>query len=135
MRKEVTTKEYIAYRDKTHGCLNVKTIHYTLKDVDNGQVLLTGKLDPSDEARQLVLGKHPSGNWHSSVVGAALDLFDGAIKSYLRGKMSNVELENVPIQQTSSTNIDAQGRRVKAITWAVVAIDEDTDTVWVEGVI
>ena len=57
------------------------------------------------------------------------------MKSTLLQDITKQELENVPMQQVSSGDPDAQGRRVKAITWAVVAIDREEDAVWVEGVI
>jgi len=135
MRCNATTVDFIDYRTETDGCLNLKKLHYTLRDKDTGHFLLEGVIYPTDEARQMVLGTHPSGNWNSSVVGAALDLNDRSIKSTLLQDITKQELENVPMQQVSSGDPDAQGRRVKAITWAVVAIDREEDTVWVEGVI
>ena len=31
-KKKVSVKEYIAYRDKTNGCMDVKKSYYTIKD-------------------------------------------------------------------------------------------------------
>lgn len=135
MKHSATTVDFITYRTETDGCIGLQRIFYTLRDKDTGKFLLEGVIHPTEEARQMVLGTHPSGNWNSSVVGAALDLNDRSIKSTLLQDITKQELENVPMQQVSSGDPDAQGRRVKAITWAVVAIDREEDTVWVEGVI
>lgn len=135
MKHSATTVDFITYRTETDGCIGLQRIFYTLRDKDTGKFLLEGVIHPTEEARQMVLGTHPSGNWNSSVVGAALDLNDHSIKSTLLQDITKQELENVPMQQVSSGDPDAQGRRVKAITWAVVAIDREEDTVWVEGVI
>lgn len=135
MKHSATTVDFITYRTETNGCIGLQRIFYTLRDKDTGKFLLEGVIHPTEEARQMVLGTHPSGNWNSSVVGAALDLNDRSIKSTLLQDITKQELENVPMQQVSSGDPDAQGRRVKAITWAVVAIDREEDTVWVEGVI
>lgn len=135
MRREVTTSDFVEYRAKTHGCLNLNKIVYDLYDKNTQKILMSGDIVPSEEAKQLVLGTHPSGNWNSSVVGAALDLFDSAVKSHLIKDLSKQDLESVPMQQISPGHPDAQGRRVKAITWEVVAIDDEADIVWVKGVI
>lgn len=135
MKHSATTVDFVTYRTETDGCIGLQRIFYTLRDKDTGKFLLEGVIHPTEEARQMVLGTHPSGNWNSSVVGAALDLNDHSIKSTLLQDITKQELENVPMQQVSSGDPDAQGRRVKAITWAVVAIDREEDAVWVEGVI
>lgn len=135
MKHSATTVDFITYRTETDGCIGLQRIFYTLRDKDTGKFLLEGVIHPTEEARQMVLGTHPSGNWYSSVVGAALDLNDHNIKTALLQGMTKQELESVPLPRVSTSNPDAQGRRVKAITWAVVAIDREEDAVWVEGVI
>lgn len=135
MKRSMSTTEFTEYRNRTHGCLNLHKIMYELYDKETGVLLMNGEIIPNDEARQLVLGTHPSGNWNSSLVGAALDLFDPSIRSCLLKDISKKELENIPMPSTSTNNPDAQGRRIKAITWEVIAIDENKDIIWVKGVV
>lgn len=137
MKNSVTTKEYQAYKKRTNGCITLEKIHYALYDRDTKQLLVKGDILPTEEAKQYVLGSHPSGDRYDSLVGASLDIEDKKIKSILLGKMTPIERENlkaVPLPETSATG-EEQGRRAKAIIWCVTAIDEATNEVWVEGVI
>ena len=135
-KKNVSVKEYIAYRDRTNGCMDVEKIYYTIKDKDTDEVLLEGQMIPGDEAKSLVLGTHPSGNRYSSVVLAAIDLETPKIRAELEKTVSKQELDSVSLM--GSGNVDdgtSQVRRIKAITCVVQAIDEETNEVWIEGVI
>lgn len=138
MKKEVTTKEYQAYKAKTNGCLAVKKVHYQLYSKDARCLLVTGEIMPSDEARQYVLGTHPSRDLYDSVIGASLDIEDKKIKATLLESLTKKEredLKGVPLPDTSAHGDEEQGRRAKAIVWGVYAIDEETNEVWVRGII
>lgn len=136
MKKAVSVHDYIEYRDKTEGCMAVKVIHCTLKDSATKEVLVVKDLIPTDESKALVLGTHPSGNMYSSVVLSTLDLNTENLRKELEKTVSKKELESVALMN-SGNSVDGteQTRRAKAITFAVRYIDEDTDEVWVEGVI
>lgn len=138
MKKEVTTKEYQAYKAKTNGCLAVTKIHYMLYSKESQELLIGGSITPSDEARQYVLGTHPSRDIYDSVIGASLDIEDKKIKAALLHnltKREREELKGVPLPDTSAHGDEEQGRRAKAIVWGVYAIDEETNEVWVRGII
>lgn len=137
MKTKVTTREYLEYRDATNGCLSVKQIYYKLFDKDTGQVLLCGDLQPTEEARQLVLGTHPSGNQYSSVILSAVDLYMPQIRAALDATVTKQELESVNLLDTknSSDSGVVQPRRAKAIVWSVQYIDNEEHHVWIEGVI
>lgn len=138
MKRDVTTKEYQAYKARTNGCLAVTKIHYDLHSKESQELLLTGDIIPSEEAKQYVLGTHPSRDFYDSVIGASLDIEDKKIKATLLDRMSRQERENlkaVPLPNTTAHGDDEQGRRAKAIVWGVVAIDDETNEVWVRGVI
>ena len=138
MKRDVTTKEYQAYKAKTKGCLTVEKIYYELYSKDNQELLLSGTIIPNDEAKQYVLGTHPSRDYYDSVIGASLDIEDKKIKATLLDGMTKQDRENlkgVPLPDTTAHGDDEQGRRAKAIVWGVISIDEDTNEVWVRGVI
>ena len=138
MKRDVTTKEYREYKAKTNGCLSVTKIHYDLHSKDTNELLVTGVIIPDDEARQYVLGTHPSRDFYDSVIGAALDMEDKKIKEAILGHMTKREredLKGVPIPDTTAHGDDEQGRRAKAIVWGVTTIDDETNEVWVKGVI
>ena len=120
------------------GCLTVTKIHYDLYSKETQELLVTGVIVPDEEARQYVLGTHPSRDFYDSVIGASLDMEDKKIKDALLDQMTKKERENlkaVPLPITTAHGDDEQGRRAKAIVWGVVAIDEETSEVWVKGVI
>lgn len=138
MKRDVTTKEYQEYKRNTNGCLCVTKIHYDLHDRDTQGLLVTGVIIPTDEAKKYVLGTHPSGDRYDSLIGASLDVEDKKIKETLLGQMTKQERENlkgVPLPDTSAHGDEEQGRRAKAIIWGVVGIDDETNEVWVKGVI
>lgn len=138
MKRDVTTKEYQAYKAKTNGCLTVTKIHYQLYSKDNQELLLTGDITPGEEAKQYVLGTHPSRDLYDSVIGASLDIEDKKIKEALLNNMTKREredLKGVPLPDTSARGDEEQGRRAKAIVWGVYAIDDESNEVWVRGII
>lgn len=136
MKKPVSVRDYIAYRDRTKGCMDVEIIYFTLRDKESNEVLLDGSMFPDDKAKAMVLGTHPSGNSCSSVVLATIDLQTNAIHKSLESTVTKRELESVALKDSGNVEDGvAQTRRAKAITWIVQYIDEDTNEVWVEGVI
>lgn len=138
MKRNVTTKEYQEYKARTQGCLSVEKIHYELYSKDTQEMLLDGTIIPGEEARQYVLGTHPSRDYYDSVIGASLDIEDKKIKATLLDRMTKQDRENlkgVPLPDTTAHGDDEQGRRAKAIIWGVVSIDDATNEVWVRGVI
>lgn len=134
MKRELSTADFVKYIRETYGCRNIVNINYELIDKDDGEVLLAGKIPVTQEARLMVMGQHPSGNKYGSTIGAQLDIVDPAIKNFLRQRMDNKVLmaTGMPV---SSAKQDEQARRIKAIVWQVTHVDDETQEVWVHGVI
>lgn len=108
------------------------TIVYELRDSEDDEVLLEGRIPVTQEARLLVMGKHPSGNKYGSVIGAMLDIVDPAIKNFLRQRMDSKLLASVGTPDIQ-TKQDEFARRVKVIVWQVSEIDDEEKTVYVKG--
>lgn len=107
MKADVTTQGYLTWRDKTSGCLSLRTVHYTM--LSEGKEY-SGALDCSeiDTART-------KAKYYSSAVLAVLDRAFPDFKKLIESE------EGSPA--------------VSGIGWGVTAIDEAKNEVWVTGAV
>ena len=120
MRKSVTLREYLDWRDATKGCLTAKEVHYTLHSIDNKDIVITGQIPITPAHQQKV-----KDGWYSSAILAALDSTD------FRAEL--------PVTNNMKVMGDTAVSFVRTPTFAVTGLDLDEENagacirVFVEG--